>query len=299
MEKQPLKIGFIGAGKVGTAFGIYLRQRGIPIEGYYSRSPGPSQQAAGLTLSKAYSDGPALAQAVDLLFITTGDSEIKRVCDILAENRAFRAGQTVVHMSGALSSSVLQSAGDQGCHIYSLHPIQSFADIHKAVSELTHTVFSIEGVRGKHTVLEELLKETGNRCFHIKPDDKVLYHAAACIFSNYMTTLLEEGLQYLQHIGINAKEGMAAMLPLIAGTLSNIENLHTDAALTGPIARGDADTVKSHLDAIACKLPDKLPLYLQMAEGTLALASRKKLKDPEKIEALNRIIARHKAFRPV
>lgn len=298
IKDDALRIGFIGAGKVGTSFGLYLRSHGFNIAGYYSRSSGSSKLAAELTRSTQYADASALSEAVDLVFITTNDGEIGKVCNSLAEKRAFKEGQIVVHMSGAHSSDILQNAREQGCRVYSLHPIQSFADVTKALSELPHTVFSIEGDPEKHTVLEDILKKTGNRYFRITPGDKVLYHAAACIFSNFLTALLGEGLRYLQHIGIGSREGFEAMLPLVTGTLSNIERLGTEAALTGPVARGDTDTIQSHLEVISSKLPDRLPLYLLMTERTLELAKRKKLTDPDKIEAIYHIIAQQKTSKP-
>ena len=102
-----MKIGFIGAGKVGTAFGVYLKSRGFEISGYYSRSPASSMKAAELTGSRHFMDHVKLSIESDIIFITTGDGAIKDVCDLLALTGALREGQIVAHMSGALSSEVL------------------------------------------------------------------------------------------------------------------------------------------------------------------------------------------------
>ncbi len=272
-----MKIGFIGAGKVGTAFGVYLKFKGFDISGYYSRSAASSIKAAGLTGSTHFTDLAMLSGESDIIFITTADGEIKAVCDLLALKGVLRKGQIIAHMSGALSSEVLKSARDNDCWVYSLHPIQSIVDLENALKSLPTTYFTIEGDVENDSQLEELVAKAGNRCFRIAPQDKVLYHAAACVFSNYLVALVDEGLQYLRSIGINEHEGFSAMLPLVMGTLANIEQLGTDSALTGPISRGDISTIAAHLENIQLHLPQSLELYQAMARKTLQVAMRSKL----------------------
>jgi predicted short-subunit dehydrogenase-like oxidoreductase (DUF2520 family) len=285
-----MKIGFIGAGKVGIAFGVYLKSKGFEISGYYSRSPASSIKAAELTASRHFMDYTKLSSESDIIFITTGDGEIKGVCDLLALSGALKKGQIVAHMSGALSSEVLKSARDRECWVYSLHPIQSFASLENALKNLPDTYFSIEGDVEKDSRLEELIAKTGNLCFRIAPNDKALYHAATCIFSNFLVALLDEGLQYLNSIGINPREGFSAMLPLIMGTLSNIELLGTANALTGPIARGDSSTIANHMENIELHLPQSLEFYRAMSLKTLQVAKLSKLVDENKSTRLKSIL---------
>jgi predicted short-subunit dehydrogenase-like oxidoreductase (DUF2520 family) len=281
------KIGFIGAGQVGTAFGMYLKSKGFNICGYYDKNPESAQHAAKLTNSRFFSSDSILLENIDFLFITTTDSSIQTVCDTLSQKNDFRPGQIVIHMSGALSSEVLYSAKEKGCFTYSLHPIQSFAAEEKAFSDLSRTVFSLEGNSDdpsveKISILKNILNQTGNDFFRIDAKQKVLYHAATCIFSNYITTLLDQGLSFLDAIGIQKELGLQAVLPLIYGTLDNIAVLGTEKSLTGPIARGDVDTVRQHLQHIEQVLPDKLGFYTLMADKTLELAKRNKLVDEDK-----------------
>jgi len=284
-----MKIGFIGAGKVGTAFGVYLKSRGFEISGYCSRSPASSSKAAELTASRHFTDAAVLSSESDIVFITTPDGDIKDVCDLLALKKALRKGQIIAHMSGALSSEVLKSAQDDGCWVYSLHPIQSFVSLENALKSLPGTFFSIEGDTEKNSQLEELIAEAGNRCFRIAPNDKVLYHAAACVFSNFLVALMDEGLQYLNRIGINEQEGFSAMLPLIMGTISNIELHGTNNALTGPIARGDSDTIVNQMENIELYLPQSLEFYRTMSRKTLQVAMKNKLAAEDKSASLESI----------
>ena len=290
LKVTDMKIGFIGAGCVGTSFGIYLRGRGFDLQGYYSRTTESAEMAARLSGSLCYPDEQTLLDDIDILFITTNDAHIQAVCDSLADNGYLRQGQLIVHMSGALSSEILQSARGQGCFTYSLHPLQSFADKAKAFANLRETVFSLEGDMERLNILEDMLARMGNPFFTIEAEQKVLYHAATCICSNFLTALIEEGLQFFAAVDIPREEGLNAVLPLIRNTIDNIALSGTENALTGPIARGDVDTVRQHLHSIKHALPDKLEFYKLMADSTLTLARQHKLKDPLTAAALEHLL---------
>ncbi|MBB6214017.1 putative short-subunit dehydrogenase-like oxidoreductase (DUF2520 family) [Anaerosolibacter carboniphilus] len=285
-----MKFGFIGAGKVGIAFGMYLRKKGFSIQGYFSRNHISAQIAAEKTNSQAYKKVEQLISEIDFLWITTPDDEIQAVCNHLAERKLFREGQIVAHMSGAAPSILLKEAQKRGCHIYSIHPLQSFAEIEKALKDLESTYFSIEGDLEKMHLIEALFKKLGNPIFKIATKYKALYHAAACVFSNYLVTLVDEGLHYLERIGIDQEEGFKAVLPLMMGTLHNIEAMGTAKALTGPIARGDQLTIESHIRILENQMSESVAFYKRMGQMTLDVASVEKLKDKEKIAALEYIL---------
>lgn len=285
-----MNIGFIGAGKVGTAFGKYLSNNGFNVEGYYSKREKSAQNAAKYCNSRAYVNLKDLTQKVDIIFITTNDDEIEKVADKLAENNILSTGQIIVHMSGASSSEILKSTKARGCFTYSLHPLQAFADIEKSVIDLKDTVFSIEGDEEKIHVFEEILENTGNRYFKISKDQKSIYHATACVVSNYLVTLMDYGLSLFEAIGIKGEDGYKALYPLIDGTVKNIYNLGTKKALTGPIARCDVETIENHIKSIDKIAQDKLDFYKLMGDMTLELAKRDRLNDNEKIEELQNIL---------
>lgn len=288
-----MKIGFIGAGKVGTGLGIYFKNHGYMLSGYYSKTALSAETAAIATQSKFYQKDEELVCDSDIIFITTSDDQIETVCQSLANRKAFLLNQLVIHCSGALSSSILRSAKQCGCFVYSLHPLQSFADVTSAVADLPKTVFSLEGDIEKIHVLEELLQQTSNPYFIIQPETKILYHAAACIISNYLVTLMDQGITVLDRIGINREKSFKAMMPLIMGTIKNIEQFGTEKALTGPIARGDAQTVQRHIEEFETKLPDMLEFYKHMGMLTLNVAHRYKLKDQDKFESLNQMFQKN------
>ena len=289
-----MKIGFIGAGKVGTAFGLYLKSRGVSLSGYYSKSPSSSQKSAAITTSSQYTDPRELCKASDIIFITTNDTQIQQACDDLCRSGGLGNHQLVIHMSGALTIEVLKSAKDKGCSTYGMHPMQSFADVEKAFRDLPATYFSIEGLQNGDDTINLLLQKMGNPYFKISSDSKALYHAAACIFSNHLVALMEQGLSCFDRIGIERDKGFEAVLPLILGTLDNIKQLGTAAALTGPISRGDGQTVKEHVKALQRDFPQGLSLYYTAACNTLQLATQEKLKDEHKIQEMKNILGNQK-----
>jgi predicted short-subunit dehydrogenase-like oxidoreductase (DUF2520 family) len=286
-----MPIGSIGAGKVSTAFGKYLRNSGVAISGYFDRHADKMAHACRTTHSRICKDPGEVAAISDIILITTRDDQIQDACLDLCDREAINDQHLVGHMSGAHASSILAPLEAFGAAVFSLHPLHSFASEEKAVEDLKHTYFSLEGTDARLKALEKILEKTGNRHFRIRPEDKRIYHLAACIFSNYLTTLMHQGITALEHSGIRSQEGFQAMMPLIEGTLANIERLGAAKALTGPIARGDISTVKHHLEALdQLGLTSLKAFYAYMGMKTLDLAVQDVLKDPRKADAVKAVL---------
>jgi len=286
-----MQIGFIGAGKVATAFGRYLHDRGLSISGYYDRHDEKVTRACEATRSHPYPHAAAVAADSDIILITTRDDQIAGACEDLCRQQGISARHLVGHMSGAHSSRILDKAGQRGAAVFSLHPLQAFADTDKALADLPHTYFSLEGTGERLQPVKDMLAQMGNRYFLISPEHKSLYHVAACILSNYLVTLMASGLAALAHSGIDPREGFQAMRPLIDGTLSNIARLGPAKALTGPIARGDAVTVDQHLQALRnWGLEDIESLYRHLGLQALELARQSVLSSPEKAAAVRQLL---------
>lgn len=283
-------IGFIGAGKVGTAFGMYLKQKGFEIAGYFSRNEQSGTRSAAMTDSEYYSDLSQLIENIDIILITVTDDQIESVCQQLCQTTPLKQGQFLIHMSGALPSTILNQAKAFGCYIYSLHPLLAFADIEKSVTDLSDAHFCLEGDEEKIYVVEEILQGCGNKYFKLKPEQKPLYHASACMLSNYLVTLVHNGLKIMENIHIHDTVAFEAMLPLINCTIQNILRLGTEKALTGPISRGDIHTLAKQLDAISTSSPEQLALYANLSEETLKLSMLTNTKTPSDIDKLKALI---------
>lgn len=247
-----LKIGFIGAGTVGTALAITLSKRGYPVVAVYSHTLASAQKLAGQVKGcQSKESGQGVIEAADLIFVTTPDDAI---APAVAQYR-WRAGKSVVHCSGAASLDILQPARQAGANVGAFHPLQTFASIAQAIANIPGSTFGIEADSNLIETLKTMATALGGHWVELKAGDKVLYHAAAVIACNYFVTLVKMATDLWQEFGVSAPEATKALLPLIQGTVNNLKQVGLPNCLTGPIARGDMGTLQKHLEALE-KHPD-------------------------------------------
>ena len=196
------------------------------------------------TGGRPYLNFSEAALAADCIIITTPDDAIAQVCMKISSDGGIRPGAKVIHMSGAGGLELLESAQDAGAHIACIHPLQSFADVDGAVKNIPGSTF---GITSEDEIKEwsiQMVRDLGGIPFFISDADKPLYHAAACMASNYLTTLIHMVEEIYQSLGLNREDTIRAIWPLVMGTIANIKTKGTVQALTEPVARGDAGTVK-------------------------------------------------------
>lgn len=286
------KIGVIGAGVVGTAIGVVLKNKGYEITGAYDVKSESTMQFVERIGCTAHTSPQEVSRSADILFITTSDTAIKEVVDILADDAAFHQGQVVIHMSGAQSSEILDRAKSFGAHVLSVHPIQSFANLERAIENLPGSVFSIEGDKDAYDVAVCLVETLDGEYFFINRESKPLYHAGACVVSNYLVTLIDFGVKLLESTGIPRNMATKALMPLIVGTINNIENIGIPKALTGPIARGDLSTIVKHLACLENMAPELLKLYSWLGFYTAQIALQKGTIDHQMLEEFQNLFAK-------
>ncbi len=286
-----MRIGFIGAGKVATPFGRYLHKGGMTISGYFDRHVDKVAYACGHTKSQAFKNIVETAIHSDIILITTQDDKIAAACRQLCEQKSISPRHLVGHMSGAHSSRILGEAKNLGATVFSLHPLQAFADEEKSLTDLPNTYFSLESEETGPDPVIKILSRMGNPYFKLSPEVKSLYHLSACVVSNYLVTLMASGLDALEKSGIDPQQGFTAMRPLIQGTLSNIARMGPAKALTGPVARGDAGTIEQHIKALQSpEFDDLRSFYAFMGLKTLELASKETLKNQDKANAVRKLL---------
>ena len=280
------QIAFIGAGKVGTALGMYFHQKGLMITGYLSKTIDSAREASYKTNSKTFDDLPTLLTQAKIIFITTNDDEISTVSKELYETNLVTNQHVLIHTSGAHSSKIFNDFDSTGCGLYSIHPLQSFSDLHASLQQLEETVFTLEG-NGLHLeTIDQIFSIINNPYFKIKKELKPLYHAGACMISNYLVTLMDKSFDLFEKSGMNRESIFEAVAPLIYSTLNNIKLQGTKKSLTGPIARGDLETIKTHQKYMN---KAELEFYQFMGIQTLELIKNNKL-SPDVISKLEKIL---------
>jgi predicted short-subunit dehydrogenase-like oxidoreductase (DUF2520 family) len=209
------------------------------------------------------------------VLLTVPDDAIEASCRELVSARAFARGSLVAHCSGALSSECLAPARRElGCHVASFHPLQSFPTIEAALASLPGSYCFDEGDEVALAALEDLGTAIGAHCVRIDTEHKALYHAAAVMACNYLTGLLDAALSLAASARIERRTAWQALAPLVRATVENVSELGTGAALTGPIARGDLETVATHLAALDRSAPELSDLYRALGSWTVGLARR-------------------------
>ncbi len=267
-----MKTGFIGAGTTGTALAARLSEKGWPVAGVYSRSLSSAEKLARLLPNcTACHASQELADVAEMVFITTPDDVIAQVCSEVHWHK----GQSVLHCSGAHSVDILEPARRLGANVGSFHPLQSFADIDQAIANLPGSTFGLEAKEPLLSTLKELTSLLDGNWVELKPGDKVLYHVAAVFACNYLVTLVKLALDLWKGFGVSSREATNSLLPLLRGTLSNIDNIGLPTCLTGPVARGDLGTIERHLDALDAKNPSLLTAYKELGLQTIPIALAK------------------------
>ena len=283
-----LKIGFIGAGTTGTALAVRLSQKECPVMAVFSRTSSSAQKLAGLVPNcQVCHTAQELADASELVFITTPDDVIAQVC---AEVQ-WHKGQSVVHCSGAHSVDILEPARKLGATVGSFHPLQTFADVNQAIENLPGSTFALEAEEPLLSTLKDLTSLLNGNWVLLKPGDKVLYHAAAVIACNYLVTLVKLALDLWQDFGTSQKEATRALLPLLKGTINNIDNIGLPNCLTGPVARGDLGTIERHLSALEAKSPSLLTTYKELGLQTIPIALAKGKVNEQKAEGMKILLS--------
>lgn len=267
-----LRIGIIGAGTVGTALAVRLSRKGYQIAAVFSRSLSSAQRlVTNVGGGQVYDSAQAVADNADFVFITTPDDAIS----VVVNEVRWHSGRYVVHCSGADSLDVLEPARIVGAHVGSFHPLQTFAGIQKAIENLPGSTFALEAEGELLDILKEMALAMEGRWIKLGAGDKAAYHTAAVMTSNYMVTLVKLATDLWGSFGIPRDQAIQALLPLLKGTINNIENLGVPNALTGPIARGDVGTVQIHLDTLKQTSPDIIPVYCELGLQTVTVALAK------------------------
>ena len=258
-----LTVGVVGAGRVGAVLGAALRAAGHEIVAAAGESDASRRRMAELLPGGRPTD---VARASDLLLLAVPDDMLGNVVRMLADSGALHDGQHVVHTSGRHGLAVLEPARLVGARVAAMHPAMTFTGTAVDLDRLGSTVFGLTAEAPEREFVESLVSDLGGTPMWVPEEMRTLYHAGLAHGANHLVTLVTEAMEILSAAG--AADPAGTLRPLLTAALDNAL-AQGDAALTGPIVRGDLGTVRAHLEDIAGNAPQTLGSYVALARATL------------------------------
>ncbi len=284
-----LRVGIVGAGRVGAVLGAALRRAGHDIVAVSAVSDLSRLRAEALLPGVPILAVPEVAAGADLVVLAVPDDVLPALAAGLAGTGAIHAGQFVAHPSGRYGVEVLEAAEDVGAIPLALHPVMTFTGTSVDLARLADCPFGVTSAESVRPVVEALVVEMGGEPVWVPEEARGLYHAAIVFGANYLMTVVLQSLELLREAGI--AEPQRLMAPLLSASLDNALR-HGDAALTGPVARGDARTVAEHLDRMSDLSPVVTDAYRSLARLTADRAVAAGLIDLSAAQELLGVLAR-------
>lgn len=268
----------IGAGRAGRALAHAMRVAGVDVVGLHGRRPGTDI---------TWGEWPESLATASVVLVTVRDAELDGVLrSLLSAPLAARA--VVLHASGNMEPPALDLLRAHGHETGTFHPLLPLTDPTRATEQLRRAWVGIDGDEGARVVSRDLAERIGARVLEIPPGEKARYHAAAVFASNFPMVLLSAAMRLLTTAGVDEATARGALGTLLVSAAENASAMGPSAALTGPVARGDLETVRAHLDALA-DVPEILELYRAMSRDALLLAAEQGA-DAERLEEMQSLL---------
>ena len=266
-----LTVGVVGAGRVGSVLGAALAAAGHRVTGVSAVSDASRERAARLLPGIPVKEIPDVVAGAELVLLAVPDDALADLVAGLAATGAWQAGQIVVHTSGLHGLEVFEPAAEQHVLPLALHPAMTFTGTAVDLERLADCCFGVTAAEPLRPVAEALVLEVGAEPVWVAEADRGAYHLALAHGANHLVTLVSQALDILGGTGIEAPDRVLG--PLVRAALDNALRAR-DAALTGPVARGDLGTVERHVSIAADQSPDVRPAYVAMALATVERAAR-------------------------
>ncbi len=260
-----LRVGIIGAGRVGAVLGAAFSVAGHDVVAASGLSAASRLRAGRLLPGVPLLPADQVVAAADLVVLAVPDDTLPGLVAGLAETGAWRAGQLAFHTSGAHGLAVLAPAERAGVLPLALHPAMTFTGAPEDADRLAGTPFGVTSHPSYRPVAETLVLEMGGEPFFVAEADRTLYHAALVTGANHLVTLVAEAADLLRAAGVD--EPARILAPLLTAALDNGLR-RGDRGLTGPVSRGDVGTVGRHLETLAERAPESVAAYVAMARRT-------------------------------
>lgn len=281
------RIGVVGAGRVGAVLAAALGAAGHHVVAAAGESDASRSRIADLLPGVGHAKPSDVARSSDLLLLTVPDDMLANVVTVLSDSGAIRPGQYVVHTSGRHGLAVLEPARRAGARVVAMHPAMTFTGTALDLDRLAGCVFGLTADEEEKSFAEGLVADLGGRPMWVPEQMRTLYHSGLAHGANHLVTLVTQAMELLAAAGADDPAG--TLRPLLTAALDNALE-HGDAALTGPIVRGDVNTVRAHLADIAANAPHTMPSYLALARDTLDRVVTDGRVLPIRADAIRRVI---------
>lgn len=282
-----LRVGVVGAGRVGAVLAAALGAAGHHVVAAAGESDASRARIADLLPGVATRKPTAVARDCDLLLLTVPDDMLGNVVTTLSDAGAIRLGQYVVHTSGRHGLDVLAPAAAVGARVAAMHPAMTFTGTAVDLDRLPGTVFGLTAGPDERLFVEALVADLLGRPTWVPEEMRTLYHAGLAHGANHLVTLVTQAMELLAAAGSDDPAG--TLRPLLTAALDNALE-QGDAALTGPIVRGDVNTVRAHLAEIRANAPLTLTSYVALARATLGRAVTDGRVLPIRAAAITRVL---------
>jgi predicted short-subunit dehydrogenase-like oxidoreductase (DUF2520 family) len=282
-----LRVGVVGTGRVGSTLGAALARAGHEIVAASAVSQVSLARAERMLPGATILPPDEVIAAADFVLLAVPDDALRSLIAGLADTGAWRAGQLVAHTAGSQGIGVLDPAAARGVLALALHPVMTFAGRPEDIDRLYGATFGVTALDELRAVAESLVVEMGGEPVWVPESARPLYHAALSLGSNHLVTLVNDAMTLLDGAGVADAQRLLA--PLLSASLDNSLRLR-DAALTGPVSRGDVATVLAHRRALAAAAPEILPAYLAMARRTAERAHAAGRLDAALLAALQEVL---------
>ena len=283
-----LSVGVVGAGRVGVVLAAALAQAGHKVVAVSAVSDASRRRVDELLPGTPVLAPPQVLAAAELALLTVPDDVLPGLVEGLAAAGDIAPGQLLVHTSGRYGVAVLDPATRAGALPLALHPAMTFTGRREDLARLVGACFGVTAPEPLRPIAEALVVEMGSDPQWVEEELRPLYHAALAAGSNHLATLVNESVDLLRRCGVEEPERLLA--PLLGASLDNALRAG-DAALTGPVARGDAGTVAAHINVLREVSPDTAAAYIAMARLTADRALAAGLLKPEAAVALLDVLA--------
>lgn len=281
------RIAIIGTGRLGTCLALALSRAGYALWAVAGRR----EEAAGALAERipgCLALSPQGAVEADLVFLVVPDDAIAPV----AASLPWRAGQAVVHCSGATEIAALAHAAKAGAQIGGFHPLQIFSDPDRAIDLIAGSSVAIEGPPALETRLREIASRLGMDCIVLPPGARARYHGGASFAASFLLSMLHEAATVWASFGVDEASALKALLPLARGTLDAAQAKGIAPAQAGPVSRGDAGVVRRHLEAMQALGAEHADFYREITRRQIELAAMNGRLDAAALQALRDAIER-------